>query len=65
MATAESTFWFNVIKAKYFPSADDEENEKGERLLEIVVEAIQGYRARYLGNYWRYYGGYIWGAGER
>lgn len=65
MATAESTFWFNVIRAKYFPSNQVAEKEKNDELLESVRSAVQGYRNAYLGNYRRYYGGYVWGVGER
>lgn len=64
MATAESTFWFNVIRAKYFPSKGVEK-ERNDELLKSVGEAVQGYRKAYLGNYRRYYGGYLWGVGER
>lgn len=63
MATAETTFWFNVIRAKYFPSQVTEEQEEAARLLGNFRAAIQGYRAVWLRNYDRYYGAYIWGAG--
>lgn len=65
MATVELTFWFNVIKAKFFPSTEVDEKAKTEQFLENVKIAIKSYRAEYLGNYRRYYGSYMWGAGER
>ncbi|KAF3042023.1 hypothetical protein E8E11_007295 [Didymella keratinophila] len=63
MATAETTFWFNVIRAKYFPSKVDKEQEEAARLLDDFRAAIKGYRAVWLRNYDRYHGAYIWGAG--
>jgi hypothetical protein len=65
MVTVESTFWFNVIKAKLFPSASEEDKRKAEQFLEDVRSAIAGYKATWMGNYGRYYGGYVWGVGER
>lgn len=63
MATAESTFWYNVIKAKYFPSAREEDQEKDERFLEDFRAAVKGYRAVWMRNYGRYYSAYLWGLG--
>ena len=63
MATAEATFWFNVIRAKYFPSKVAEEQEEAARLLDDFWLAIKGYRAVWLRNYDRYYGAYVWGVG--
>lgn len=63
MATAESTFWFNVIKAKYFPSSREEDQEKAEQFLEDFRAAVRGYRAVWMRNYGRYYGAYTWGLG--
>jgi|TARA_R110002003_G_scaffold112_9_gene9610 hypothetical protein len=65
MATVESTFWYNVLKAKFFPSKSEEEKEKAEQFLENIKGAVTGYRAAWMGNYRRYYEGYVWGVGER
>jgi hypothetical protein len=61
MATVESTFWFNVIRANFFPQEKDE----AEAFLASVSDAIVACRAAWMGNYGRYYGGYVWGVGER
>jgi len=61
MITAESTFWLNVIRAKYFPSAREDEKEKAERFLRDLQAAVQGFRAVWMENYGRYYGSYVWG----
>ena len=61
MATAESTFWFNVIKAKYFPSVREKEKEKDEQFLRYLGAAVKGYKAVWVRNYGRYYGSYTWG----
>lgn len=63
MVTAESTFWFNVLKAKYFPSAREDDQQKAKQLLEDFRAAVRGYRAVWLTNYGRYYGAYTWGLG--
>jgi hypothetical protein len=34
MITVESSFWFNIIKAKFFPAKSDEERAKAEELME-------------------------------
>jgi hypothetical protein len=65
MVTVESTFWLTVIRAKFFPAATQEEKEKAEKLLYRVRGAIVGVRAAWMGNYGRYFGGYVWGIGER
>jgi hypothetical protein len=65
MATVESTFWYKVFKAKFFPATSEEENAKADEFMENVREAIAGYRVAWMGNYWKYYGGYVWGVGER
>lgn len=65
MVTVESTFWFNVIKAKFFPPASEEDKEKADEYMERIREAITGYKANWMQNYGRYYGGYVWGVGER
>jgi hypothetical protein len=63
MATAETTFWYNVIRAKYFPSKVAEGQEEAARLMADLRAAVKGYRAVWLYNYDRYYGAYIWGVG--
>lgn len=65
MATVESTFWFNVIRAKFFPSSSPEDKEKAEEFLVNLRGAVAGYKATWMTNYGRYYGGYVWGVGER
>ncbi|KAH8728447.1 hypothetical protein GQ44DRAFT_702313 [Phaeosphaeriaceae sp. PMI808] len=66
MATVESTFWIKVLKAKFFPSSSsDEESQKSEEFLASIRGALAGYKAAWMGNYGRYYGGYVWGVGER
>lgn len=61
MATAETTFWFNVIKAKYVPYTGEEERENAARFVKDLQAAVKGYRAVWMKNYSRYYGAYIWG----
>jgi hypothetical protein len=61
MATAETTFWLSVIRAKYFPSSYAEEERKAEQLLESLQAAVKGFRAVWLTNYGKYYGAYTWG----
>ncbi|KAL6705975.1 hypothetical protein ACN47E_006254 [Coniothyrium glycines] len=56
MAAAESTFWYNVLSAKFFPSSNVEEQEKHDRLLDNVRAAIKGFRGVWMNNYGRYYG---------
>ena len=63
MATAESTFWFNVVRAKYFPSQVVEGKEDADRFLQDLRSAVKGYRMVCLANYGRYYGAYAWGLG--
>ena len=63
MATVESTFWFNVIKAKFFPSASAEEKEKADEFLDTIQAAASGYRLVWMRNYNRYYGAHLWGLG--
>ncbi len=63
MATVECTFWFNVLKAKFFPSASQEEKDKAEEFLEGIRGAMKGYRNVWLTNYHRYYGAHLWGLG--
>ena len=61
MATVESTFWFNVLRAKFFPSTSLEQKKKNDEFLENIGDAIRGYRRVYVRNYGRYYGAYVWG----
>ncbi|KAH7394377.1 hypothetical protein BKA66DRAFT_456206 [Pyrenochaeta sp. MPI-SDFR-AT-0127] len=63
MATVESTFWFNVLKAKFFPSASEAEKEIAEEFLERIGVAVKGYRKVWMKNYGRYYGAHLWGVG--
>jgi hypothetical protein len=58
IATAETTFWTNVIYAKYFAKEGD---ERAGDFLERCREALRGYRQRYLFNYRRYYEANLWG----
>jgi hypothetical protein len=61
MVTAESTFWFNVIKAKCFPSKVAGEKEKAEQFLQDLKLVVQGYKAVWMRNYGRHYSTYTWG----
>lgn len=63
MVTVESTFWFHVLKAKFFPTTSEEQKRKNEELLERIGDAVEGLRAVYVRNYGRYYGAYTWGLG--
>ena len=63
MATVESTFWFKVLKAKFFPSVSQEEQEQADQFLETIRGAVKGYRKVWLRNYNRYYGAHLWGLG--
>ncbi|KAF1914314.1 hypothetical protein BDU57DRAFT_519247 [Ampelomyces quisqualis] len=65
MATAESTFWLTVLKAKFFPSSSDAEKERAEVVLSRLRQAIKTARGNWMRNYGAYFGGYIWGIGER
>lgn len=65
MATVETTFWFNVLKAKFFPSATEEEKDEAEDILSRLREGFAGYKANWMINYGNYYAGYVWGVGER
>ncbi|KAK7186964.1 hypothetical protein PSPO01_07093 [Paraphaeosphaeria sporulosa] len=58
-ATAETTFWLNVIYARWF--AGEQDREKADELLERFTEAVRGYRVRYLANYASYYSNGVWG----
>jgi hypothetical protein len=63
MSVAESTFYFTIIKAKYFPSKSVQEKEKADRFLHDLAAVMKGYRAVWLKNYRAYYAAYIWGLG--
>lgn len=63
MVTAETTFWLNVIRTKYFPSKVAEEQKEAARFMEDLRAAIKGYRVVWMRTYNRYYGAYIWGVG--
>jgi len=63
MATVETTFWYHVLRAKFFPRASAEEQEKADALLERLSEAMKNYRHVWMANYNRYYGVYVWGLG--
>lgn len=59
MITAETTFWTNVIYAKWF--AGEEDKERADALLERLHDAVRGYRVRWMENYGDYWGGNLWG----
>jgi hypothetical protein len=61
MATLETTFWFNVLRATFFPRASNEEKLEDDELLRRLQHAMKGYRTVWLKNYRRYYGAYVWG----
>ena len=63
MATVEITFWYHVLRAKFFPRASVEEQEKADALLQRLSEAMKNYRHVWMANYNRYYGAYVWGLG--
>ena len=65
MATVETTFWFHVLRAKFFPRVSAEEQAKADALLERLNEAIKTYRHVWMANYGRYYGAHVWGLGYR
>jgi hypothetical protein len=59
LAAGETTFWSNLIYAKWF--AKGEQKEKADLLLERFGEAVRGYRIRWMKNYGDYWGAGIWG----
>jgi hypothetical protein len=65
MVTVESTFWLTVLKAKFWPTATEEEKERADGILEKLGMGVKGVRGAWMGNYGRYFGGYVWGVGER
>lgn len=58
-ATAETSFWANVVYAKYF--AGEEDRERADAFLAKCSEAVRGYRARWMVNYGRYWSENLWG----
>lgn len=65
MVTAETTFWFNVMRAKYFPSAAGDEQDRADLFLQELRAAVNGYHAVWEQNHARYYAAYIWGLDYR
>lgn len=63
MATVESTFWFHVLRAKFFPRAVEADRQQDDELLTRLESAVAGYRAVWMRNYQRYYGAHVWGLG--
>ena len=63
MATVETTFWFHVLRAKFFPRASEEEQKKADALLQRLSDAMKNYRYVWMSNYNRYNGAYVWGLG--
>jgi hypothetical protein len=63
MATVETTFWFNVLRAKFFPGTSDKKKVENEEFLQRLRDAVKGYRTVWMKNYGRYYGAYVWGLG--
>jgi hypothetical protein len=63
MATVETTFWFHVLRAKFFPRASEAEQEKADALLQRLSEAMKNYHHVWMANYNRYYGAHMWGLG--
>ena len=55
MVTVESTFWFHVIKAKYFPPKSAEEKEETDQFLHDIRAVITGYKTVWMRNYGRSY----------
>lgn len=62
MATVESTFWFHVLRAKFFPRAEREAQRGDDELSRRVSEAVGNSRHVWMANYRRYYSTYVWGA---
>lgn len=63
MALVETTFWVNVLEAKFFPSGSEEERAKSDDFLQDLRLVVKGYRAVWMRNYGRYYGAYLFGVG--
>lgn len=62
VVTVESTVWFHVIKAKYFPPEPVEEKEETDQFLHDLRAVVASYKTVWIGNYGRYYSAYVWGA---
>jgi hypothetical protein len=58
LASAETTFWIQVIHAKFFA---DEDDAAASEFLERCKEALAGFRRAWLPNYQSYYASSIWG----
>lgn len=63
MATVESTFWFYVLRAKFFPRTAQADRQQDDELLDSFKRAVTGFRQAWIGNYQRYYGAHLWGLG--
>jgi hypothetical protein len=64
MVTVETTFWLNVLRAKFFPRASEAERlQQDEELLQRLRDAMKSYRHVWMKNYERYYSAYTWGLG--
>lgn len=63
MATIESTFWFKVLKARFYPSESIEGNRDADELLERLGQAVNGFRSAWMANYGRFWGADAWGVG--
>ncbi|EMD59847.1 hypothetical protein COCSADRAFT_49412, partial [Bipolaris sorokiniana ND90Pr] len=63
MATVESTFWFHVLRAKFFPRATQADRQQDDELLDRLKSAMAGFRQVWMGNYQRYYGAHLRGLG--
>ena len=63
MATVETTFWYHVLRAKFFSRSSAEEQDRADAFLARLNEAMRNYRHVWTANYGRYYGAYMWGLG--
>jgi hypothetical protein len=63
MAAAESTFWFHVLRAKFFPRTTEAGRQRDDELLNRFKSATKGYRQVWMRNYQRYYAAHMWGLG--
>lgn len=59
MVAGETTFWSNLIYAKWFGTA--EQKDKADLLLERFGEAVRTYRVIWMINYGNYWGAGMWG----
>ncbi|CAN9320320.1 unnamed protein product [Alternaria alternata] len=51
MATVKTTFWFHVLRAKFFPRASRQEQDKADALLDRLRDAMRGYHSVWMANY--------------